>query len=271
MIIRVTEWAFKSIINLKKATRTVKTAQQTMSPFAPSVIPSLTHDLLQRPHILVVDDDTRIRDLLGRYLGQHNFTVTLAENAALARQLAQILVFDAVVLDIMMPGETGLDLMTSWRQNGFQTPVLLLTAKGETEFRIAGFEAGADDYLPKPFEPRELLLRLNAILRRVTPPETPKENISFAGWQYDEQRMLLVNGNDTQTLTKVEATLLNILSQKPGQIFTRQELAVLAELDGQERTIDVQVTRLRRKIEPDMKKPRYLQTIRGEGYVLHVD
>lgn len=242
-----------------------------MQRHSPHIIPMPSDEKLHAPHILVVDDDTRIRALLGRYLGQNNFIVTLAENAAIARQLTGIFVFDAIVLDIMMPGETGLELISDWRAHQFQTPVLLLTAKGETEFRIAGFEAGADDYLPKPFEPRELLLRLNAILRRVTPPVSPKADISFDGWIYDEQRMLLAKGNDTQILTKVEATLLNIMSQKPGQIFTRQELAVLAELDGQERTIDVQVTRLRRKIEPDMKKPRYLQTIRGEGYVLHVD
>lgn len=259
----MTEQGFNPIINLNKATCTVKTMHRK--------IPSLSTEILQHPHILVVDDDTRIRELLGRYLGQNGFLVTQAKNAATARQLTDILMFDAIVLDIMMPGESGLELTTAWKQDGFKTPVLLLTAKGETEFRIAGLEAGADDYLAKPFEPRELLLRLNAILRRVTAP-APKENrISFDGWDYDAQRTLLVKGDDTQILTKAEANLLNILSQKPGQIFSRQELAVLAELDGQERTIDVQVTRLRRKIEPDAKKPRYLQTIRGEGYVLHVD
>lgn len=238
----------------------------------------MTHDLaspdmelLQQPHILVVDDDTRIRDLLGRYLGQNGFTVTLAENAATARKLVTMLIFDAVILDIMMPGETGMELMAAWRQENFKTPILLLTAKGETESRIEGFEAGADDYLPKPFEPRELLLRLNAVLRRIAPTEQTSDTVSFDGWVYDAQRMLLHKGDDTQSLTKAEANLLAILLQKPGQIFTRQELAALAGLDGQERTIDVQVTRLRRKIEPDIKKPRYLQTIRGEGYVLHVD
>lgn len=234
-------------------------------------IPPLSDALLDRPHILVVDDDKRIRELVDRYLSQNGFLVTAVESAALARQIVSLLSVDAVVLDIMMPGETGLELVTAWQKDGFQTPVLLLTAKGETEFRIAGFEAGADDYLPKPFEPRELVLRLNAILRRATPPPVAKTQIEFNGWRYDAERTQLIKDNDTEPLTKAEATLLNILSQKPGQIFSRQELATLAGLDGQERTIDVQVTRLRRKIEPDAKKPRYLQTIRGEGYILYVD
>lgn len=233
-------------------------------------IPPLSDALLDRPHILVVDDDKRIRELVDRYLTQNGFLVTAVESAALARNVVAILTVDAVVLDIMMPGETGLELVAAWQQDGFQTPVILLTAKGETEFRIAGFEAGADDYLPKPFEPRELVLRLNAILRRAAPPVT-KTLIEFNGWRYDAERTLLVKENDSEPLTKAEATLLNILSQKPGQIFSRQELAELAGLQGQERTIDVQVTRLRRKIEPDAKKPRYLQTIRGEGYILYVD
>ncbi len=230
-------------------------------------------DPLDCPHILVVDDDTRLRNLIGRYLGQNGFVVTEAENAAVARGLLDALSFDAVVLDIMMPGEDGIALTRSLQSNGFKTPILLLTAKSEAESRIEGFEAGADDYLPKPFEPRELALRLSAILKRArSMPERAKDmRLSFDGWVYDSARNLLSRGSDVQNLTKAEATLLNVMSTKPGQPFPRHELARLAGLDGQERTIDVQVTRLRRKIEPDAKKPRYLLTLRGEGYVLHTD
>lgn len=234
--------------------------------------PSLADETLNRPHVLVVDDDKRIRELLGRYLQQNEFLVTEADNAAAARNLLSIMSFDALVLDIMMPGEDGLSLTTSLKGDGFQTPVLLLTAKGETESRIAGFEAGADDYLPKPFEPRELVLRLNAILRRAaTAPAKTESTASFDGWVYDAARTMLVKGDETQLLTRAEATLMQIFMQKPGQIFSRQDLAALAGLEGEERTIDVQITRLRRKIEANSKKPRYLQTIRGEGYVLHTD
>jgi two-component system phosphate regulon response regulator OmpR len=225
------------------------------------------------PHILVVDDDTRLRHLIGRYLGQNGFVVTEAENASVARGLLGLLTFDAVVLDIMMPGEDGLTLTQSLQAGGFKTPILLLTAKTEAESRIAGFEAGADDYLPKPFEPRELALRLQAILKRARamPEKSSHRSLSFDGWVYDDARALLLRGAEVQNLTKAEATLLNIMGEKAGTPFSRQELAKRAELDGQERTIDVQVTRLRRKIEPDAKKPRYLLTLRGEGYVLHTD
>jgi two-component system phosphate regulon response regulator OmpR len=231
----------------------------------------LTEALLQ-PHILVVDDDKRIRELLGRYLSQNGFTVTEAEQAKTARNLIEILSFDAIVLDIMMPGEDGLTMTQNLKYDGFQPPILLLTAKSESDARIAGLEAGADDYLSKPFEPRELVLRLQAILRRASaaPPKQEK-TVTICGWSYDAARSMLVRDNETEILTKAEATLLNILLQKPGEVFTRQELAQLTDLEGQERTIDVQVTRLRRKVEEDSKKPRYLQTIRGEGYVLHVD
>jgi two-component system phosphate regulon response regulator OmpR len=240
--------------------------QMTATPAPP------LKDALNQPHILVVDDDKRIRELLGRYLAQNGFTVTEADQAATARQLIDLLTFDAVVLDIMMPGEDGLSLTQSLKQTEFQTPILLLTAKSESESRIAGLEAGADDYLPKPFEPRELVLRLQAILRRASaiPPKQEK-TVTICGWSYDATRSMLVRETESQLLTKAEANLLNIFLQKPGEVFTRQALAKLTDLEGQERTIDVQVTRLRRKVEEDSKKPRYLQTIRGEGYVLHVD
>jgi two-component system phosphate regulon response regulator OmpR len=224
------------------------------------------------PHILVVDDDRRIRELLGRYLGQHDFNVTEAGNAAVARQLIELFEFDAIVLDIMMPGEDGMQLTQSLKDTHFETPILLLTAKGEAESRIAGFEAGADDYLAKPFEPRELVLRLQSILRRANKmPQRSEIKVKFCGWSFNAERNLLEKGTDTQPLTKAEATLLSILSKKPGTAYSRQELAQMTGQTGQERTIDVQVTRLRRKIEPDPKKPRFLQTVRGEGYVLFID
>jgi len=228
---------------------------------------------LERPHVLVVDDDRKLRQLIGRYLEQNGFIITEAENAAMARSLLDLLTFDVMVLDIMMPGEDGISLTQSLQESGFKTPILLLTAKSEAESRIAGFEAGADDYLPKPFEPRELALRLSAILRRTEaqPAKNKDLSLSFDGWVYDASRQLLMRGDDVQNLTKAEATLLNIMGPKTGKAFSRSELAHLAQMDGQERTIDVQVTRLRRKLEPDAKKPRYLLTVRGEGYVLHTD
>lgn len=229
-------------------------------------------DISGLPHILVVDDDRRIRELLGRYLSQNGFTVTEACDAKIARDLLTIFEFDALVLDIMMPGEDGLSLTQSLKDAEFKTPILLLTAKGEAEARIAGLEAGADDYLAKPFEPRELVLRLQSILRRsnILTMKSAKK-ISFSGWSFNNERQLLEKENMIEPLTKVEATLLSILCQKPGTAFSRQHLATMTRLEGQERTIDVQVTRLRKKIEPDPKKPRFLQTVRGEGYILFID
>jgi two-component system, OmpR family, phosphate regulon response regulator OmpR len=228
-------------------------------------------DPIERPHVLVVDDDTRIRELVGKYLKQNDFTTTVAENADTARKILEVIQFDAVVLDIMMPGEDGLSLAKSL-QPDFTTPILFLTAKGDADDRIAGLEAGADDYLAKPFEPRELVLRLNAILKRSQSPSTKVMHVSsFDGWVFDNERALLTKGADAQPLTRAEANLLNVMIQKPRKVFARDELAKLVNLEGQERTVDVQVTRLRRKIEPDAKKPRYLQTVRGEGYILYVD
>jgi two-component system phosphate regulon response regulator OmpR len=232
-------------------------------------------NILEMPHILVVDDDRRLRDLIGRYLEQNGFCVSAADHAEHARSLLDILTFDAIVLDVMMPGESGVELTRALAARpGFSTPILMLTAQGESAARIQGLEAGADDYLPKPFEPRELALRLNAILRRVrTAPVAHADmpSLSFDGWRYDAARQILIRGSDTQNLTNAEATLLALLAEKLGHVHTRQDLAARAGLVGQERTIDVQVTRLRRKIEPDAKKPRYLLTARGTGYILHSD
>jgi len=229
------------------------------------------------PHILVVDDDTRLRGLLARYLGEQGFVVTTAKNALDARAKLQSLAFDLMVLDVMMPGENGFDLTRALRQADVSArplPILLLTAKGETEDRISGLEAGADDYLLKPFEPRELLLRINAILRRAPKPATSgTATLKLGSWVYNPERNELKSGDEIVSLTGMEAGLMRALAAVPGQVLGREALAERSAA-GQEindRTIDVQVTRLRRKIEADIKNPRYLITVRGEGYSLRPD
>jgi two-component system phosphate regulon response regulator OmpR len=229
------------------------------------------------PHILVVDDDTRLRGLLARYLGEQGFIVTTARHAADARAKLQHLSFDLMVLDVMMPGESGFDFTRALRSNDVSVsplPILLLTAKGETGDRIEGLEAGADDYLLKPFEPRELLLRINAILRRAPKPESRVQTtLRLGAWVYDPARDELRSENEITALTGMEAALMRALASIPGQVLTREALAEKSAA-GQainDRTIDVQVTRLRRKIEADAKNPRYLVTVRGEGYSLRPD
>lgn len=225
----------------------------------------------EAPHILVVDDDTRLRDLLQRYLMEQGFRVTTAADAADARAKLASLAFDLLVLDIMMPGETGLDLTRSLRGDN-QVPILLLTAMNETEDRINGLASGADDYLPKPFEPRELVLRINAILRRVQPPEpTASPSLRFGEFSFDLKREELRRGEEYVRLTAAEASLLTALARQPGTPVSREALTAESELIGNERTIDVQMARLRRKIETDPKFPRYLQTVRGTGYILVTD
>ena len=232
------------------------------------------------PHILVVDDDTRLRRLLARYLGEQGFIVTTARNAADARAKLKNLAFDLMVLDVMMPGESGFALTRSLRDSGASPPpsrplpILLLTAKGETGDRIEGLEAGADDYLLKPFEPRELLLRINAILRRAPSPQAKvKTTLRFGVWVYDPERDELRSTEEIVALTGMEAGLMRALAAAPGQVVSREALAERSAA-GQainDRTIDVQVTRLRRKIEVDARNPRYLVTIRGGGYSLRPD
>jgi two-component system, OmpR family, phosphate regulon response regulator OmpR len=227
----------------------------------------------EQPHILVVDDDTRLRGLLQRYLSDKGFRVTTAVDAADARAKLAALAFDLLVLDIMMPGETGLQLTEMLRQDS-TVPILLLTAMNETENRIAGFESGADDYLPKPFEPRELVLRINAILRRVPPPPppaVPPSKVTFGDFCFDLEREELTRAGSFVRLTTAEASLLKALARRAGEPITRDALGEESLVSGNARTIDVQVTRLRRKIEPDPKFPRYLQTVRGTGYVLMPD
>ncbi|MEP2892004.1 response regulator [Tateyamaria sp.] len=227
-------------------------------------------------HLLIVDDDERIRSLLQKFLMRNGFLVTSARSAEHARRVLAGLDFDLIVLDVMMPGEDGLSLCRSLRET-HATPILLLTAKGETDNRIEGLEAGADDYLPKPFEPKELLLRINAILRRV--PEvgedegTPKI-LSLGPIRYDMERGELWQGADLVRLTGTETQLMKIFSAQLGEPITRAKLVEDLGRDrgqAQERAVDVQITRLRRKIETDPKQPRYLQTVRGAGYMLAAD
>ena len=232
----------------------------------------------QDAHILIVDDDERIRSLLGRFLRKNGFMVTTARDAAHARRLLAGLDFDLIVLDVMMPGEDGISLTRSLRQ-ALTTPILLLTAKGEIEDRISGLESGADDYLAKPFEPRELLLRIGAILRRVPTIEVAQPKFLTLGLlRYDTEKGELWQGDTPLRLTGTEQALLRRMAASPGQPVSRTELIEDLgrggngeESDNSERAIDVQITRLRRKIEPDPKEPRFLQTVRGAGYMLVTD
>ncbi|SFO08261.1 two-component system, OmpR family, phosphate regulon response regulator OmpR [Roseovarius lutimaris] len=228
------------------------------------------------PHLLIVDDDERIRGLLRKYLMRHGFLVSVARDAGHARRVLGGLDFDLIVLDVMMPGETGIDLTRALRET-HSTPILLLTARGETPDRIEGLEAGADDYLSKPFEPKELLLRINAILRRVPEPEpetTTLKVVQMGAVRYDIERAELSRGGTPIRLTATEVQLMRIFAENLRQPVTRTKLVEDLGRDGgqaQERAVDVQITRLRRKIESDPKQPRYLQTVRGEGYMLSPD
>jgi two-component system phosphate regulon response regulator OmpR len=226
-------------------------------------------------HLLVVDDDERIRGLLQKFLIRSGFLVSVGRDAAQARRLLAGLEFDLIVLDVMMPGEDGISLTQELRKR-LTTPILLLTAKGEVANRIEGFEAGADDYLVKPFEPKELLLRINAILRRVPQARAadpaPKV-LHLGGVRYDMDRGELWRGEALVRMTPTEAALMRLFAAAPGEPMSREKLvAELGREDvAQERAVDVQITRLRRKIEDDAKAPRYLQTVRGEGYMLAPD
>jgi two-component system phosphate regulon response regulator OmpR len=228
------------------------------------------------PHLLIVDDDERIRGLLQKYLMRNGFLVSAARDAAHARRLLSGLEFDLIVMDVMMPGEDGISLTKALRQE-LTTPILLLTARGETENRIAGLEAGADDYLSKPFEPKELLLRINAILRRMPEAvavDTAPKVLSLGDIRYDSERGELWHGDELVRLTATESQLMKIFSAQPNEPISRTKLVEDLGRDrgqAQERAVDVQITRLRRKIEADPKQPRYLQTVRGAGYMLAPD
>jgi len=222
-------------------------------------------------HILVVDDDARLRALLSRYLAEQGFRVTTAGHAAEAREQMRFMQPDLLVLDVMMPGETGLSLTNSLRAQRADLPILLLTARGTPEDRIAGFEAGADDYLGKPFEPYELVLRLRAMLRRVAPaaPFEPSGPVPLGVLVFDVERAELSGPDGVVHLTGGEAALLQALARKPGEVLSRDWIVETLGMDESgERAIDVQVTRLRRKIEIDQREPRFLHTVRGRGYVL---
>lgn len=222
------------------------------------------------PHLLVVDDDTRIRNLLKQYLTENGFRVTVAAAATEARRKLGGLDFDLLILDVMMPGETGVELTKALRADK-NVPILMLTALSETDSRIAGLEAGADDYLPKPFDPRELILRINNILRRGGPQATPKlEQLVFGPYTFQIARRELKKSGEVVKLTDREQDILAIFAERAGETVARHEL-VAGESEVGERTIDVQINRLRRKIERDPSNPVWLQTVRGIGYRLNVE
>ena len=219
----------------------------------------------EAPHVLVVDDDDRLRDLLRRYLVGHGFLVTTAADAADARARLKGLRFDVIVLDVMMPGEDGMQF-ARWLRDGDRTPVLMLTARDSLEDRIAGLDSGADDYLVKPFEPDELLARIKAILRRVA-DFAVDTGVRFGGFTFDARTGALHDGGQPVPLTSAEEALLRALAERPGEVLAREALGAGAGA----RAVDVQITRLRRKIESDPRRPRYLLTVRGEGYSLRAD
>ena len=226
--------------------------------------------VLDRPHILVIDDDDRLRKLLVKFLSDHDFMVTGAKDAADARSRLVGLEFDLIVLDLMMPGESGLDFAQHFRKTR-SVPILMLTAMNESEDRIRGLEQGADDYLGKPFEPKELVLRISNILKRCPVPKAAPSEIRMGDVTFRPARSELVSDGRSVHLTEVEAALLGVLARRPGEVFSREELISGTGANGGGRAVDVQVTRLRRKIEIDPRMPRYLQTVRGKGYVLRPD
>jgi two-component system, OmpR family, phosphate regulon response regulator OmpR len=232
----------------------------------PSYTPRVLHET--EPHLLVVDDDKRLRELLRRYLSDNGFRVTTAADARDARSNLASFAFDFVVLDVMLPGEDGLELTRALRRES-QIPVLLLTAMAEPEDRVNGLEQGADDYLAKPFEPRELVLRIRNVLQRRPAADIAPRELRFGGCCFDMIRGELYRGGDVVRLTTAEANLLSTLAEKAGQAVSREELSL--PFSGNVRNVDVLMTRLRRKIERDPRFPRYLQTVRGTGYCLKPD
>jgi two-component system, OmpR family, phosphate regulon response regulator OmpR len=223
-------------------------------------------------HILVVDDDARLRALLQRFLTEQGFRISTAENAATARAALADMAFDLLVLDVMMPGESGLELTAALRAEGQEVPILMLTARGAPDDRIAGLEQGVDDYLAKPFDPRELALRIRTILRRATPAPTAPQSLApmqIGNRWFDIERAELRGPDGIIRLTGGEAALMQALARRAGEILSREDIGeALGTPDAGERAIDVQVTRLRRKVEPDPREPRFIQTIRHRGYVL---
>ena len=219
-------------------------------------------------HILVVDDDDGIRELVKEYLSQNNFLVSTASSAEDAFEKIKIIKFDLIILDIMMPGKSGLEF-TMENKNKINTPIILLTAKGEASERVEGLEIGADDYLPKPFEPKELILRIKNILNK-TNVDIKKRVINFGNTEINLNKHLIIKNNKEFKINSTEKTILEVMINSPGKTFSREEIGSIIKLD-KERSIDVVITRLRKKIELDPKNPKYLQTLRGEGYVLWIE
>jgi len=220
-------------------------------------------------HILVIDDDDKIRDLLKQYLKKNNFLVSTSHDAADAEEKISLIKFDLAIVDIMMPGKDGLQLTKEIREK-IDLPIILLTAKGETEDRIKGLEFGAEDYLPKPFEPKELVIRIHNVLKRVKKEKDFKDAIKIGKSLIHLKKMEIQNERKAYKMSMTERSLLEKLISSPGKIFTRDEISKIIGLT-KERSIDVLITRLRQKIEPDTKNPKYLQTVRGAGYVLWID
>ena len=219
-------------------------------------------------HILVVDDDDGIRELVIQYLNQNNFLVSTANSAEDALEKIQVIKFDLIILDIMMPGKSGLEF-TIENKKKINTPIILLTAKGEASERVKGLEVGADDYLPKPFEPKELILRIKNILNK-TQIDAKKRMVSFGNIEINLNKHLIIKNNEEFKINSTEKTILEVMINSPGKTFSREEIGNIIKLD-KERSIDVVITRLRKKIEIDPKNPKYLQTFRGEGYVLWIE
>ncbi len=219
-------------------------------------------------HILVVDDDNGIRSLVKKYLNENNFLVTTANNAEDATEKIGIIEFDLIILDIMMPGKSGLEFIQE-NQNKLHTPIILLTAKGEATERVEGLEIGADDYLPKPFEPKELILRIKNIINK-TKKSDEKKVIEFKNVKIDLNKQLIFKDNTEYKINNTEKLILKKMINNPGKTFSREDIGLLIDLD-KERSIDVIITRLRKKIEIDPKSPKFLQTIRGAGYVLWIE
>ena len=219
-------------------------------------------------HILVIDDDDGIRNLVKEFLKQNNYLVSTASNAEDAQKKIAYINFDLIVLDVMMPGKNGLEFISE-NKNNLKTPIILLTAKGEITDRIEGFEMGADDYLPKPFEPKELILRIKSILKRTQIRER-KRVISFSKIKIDLNKLFIFKDNEQYKINNTEKIILDKMINAPGKIFSREIIGNFIKID-KERSIDVIITRLRKKIEDDPKNPKFLQTIRGEGYVLWIE
>ena len=219
-------------------------------------------------HILVVDDDEGIRNLVKQYLTENGFLITTANNAEDAKEKISIIKFDLIVLDIMMPGKSGLEF-TSENKDNINTPIILLTAKGESNERVEGLEVGADDYLPKPFEPKELVLRIKNILNK-TKSKNIKRIIEFDNVKIDLNKLLIIQNKKEFKINNTEKTILEKMINAPGQTFSRESIGKIINLE-KERSIDVIITRLRKKIEINPKNPKYLQTIRGSGYVLWIE